>query len=76
MDLSVENGVVMYSDQENKPGSDATLKCSPGYQPSTDVLPILCGDDGSWSGELPTCVPIGTFLSIIFLLIAKIVFYF
>ncbi len=39
-------------------GSLATYTCSSGYQPPTPSKERTCQSDGTWSGVVPTCIPV------------------
>ena len=39
-------------------GKDCTFSCDPGYMLQGSVTSGTCEDTGSWSGGLPSCVPL------------------
>ena len=39
-------------------GDNCTFSCDPGYMLQRNVTSGTCENTGSWSGELPSCVPL------------------
>ena len=42
----------------NESTSDCTFSCDPGYMLQGSVTSATCENTGSWSGGLPSCVPL------------------
>ena len=57
--LLIDGGV--FSCTGLTPGSIATVSCEDGYELSGGKGTLVCQDDGTWDGTIPTCVESGTY---------------
>nr|BAR45632.1 limulus clotting factor C-like [Ammothea sp. RS-2014] len=57
--VNPQNGIASISNGAGDilPGTTVTVTCNEGYQPAADAF-ITCLEDGKWSSDVTTCVPL------------------